>query len=117
MVMPLAAGVMFDPSCLRSRGTGAEPQRTVFYAAGGRFYKTNRLLRRGELVCVKRETFAGKVCYGIHTEDGQRIGYVPREMLQILDSRRIIRAEVVSTRDFGVPWNRYKICLTTTTTY
>jgi putative IMPACT (imprinted ancient) family translation regulator len=73
----------------------------------------NRSVKPGEGVCIRRETFEGKVCYGIHSEDGQRIGYVPREMLRILESRRIVEAHVVSTREFGVPWHRYRIRLTT----
>jgi hypothetical protein len=114
--MPLVAGLMLSRSYSRTERADAQSQKLVFYVAGGRFYKLNRSVRPGEGVCIRRETFEGKVCYGIHSEDGQRIGYVPREMLRILESRRIVEAHVVSTRKFGVPWHRYRVCLTTLVT-
>ncbi len=79
-LMPLVAGVMLDPTRSQTNRSGAQSDGLVFYVAGGRFHKTNRPVKPGADVFISRETFEGKVCYGVYNEDGQRIGYVPKEM-------------------------------------
>jgi hypothetical protein len=111
--MPWAAGAMLGP--IRSQSGRLSPQsdKLIFYIAGTRFYKTDRSAKTGEDVSIRRETFEGEVCYGVYNQDGSQIGYVPKEIVSILETRGIVKARVISTREFGVPWHRYKVCLNT----
>jgi hypothetical protein len=111
--MPWVAGAVLGPTRSQSGRPGVQSDKLIFYVAGARFHNTNRPSKTGENVSIGRETFEGKVCYGVYNQDGTRIGYVPKEMVSILETRSIIKAQVISTREFGVPWHRYKACLTT----
>ncbi len=111
--MPLFAGAVLDASGSRTDSTGQQARRLVFYLAGERFYNIVRSIGEGERVTVTREMLDGKVCYGVFSKCGQRMGYVPKGMIGMLEGRRIIDAHVISAREFGVPWRRHKIGLTT----
>ncbi len=110
--MPLAAGAALGAGYLESSSSGRQAQTVVFYVAGGRFYKIPASAKEGDLVRVSRERLKGEICYGVHSTTGQRMGYVPKDMVSILEGQRIVDARIIFARRFGVPWRRCRVRIT-----
>jgi hypothetical protein len=88
-------------------------RKLVFWVAGERFYTMKSALKAGDRIDVTRESFKGKVCYGLYNSRGQKIGHVPQGMVPGLAKVRILDAKVLSARPYAVPWRRYRISIAT----
>lgn len=80
-----------------------------FHVAGVRFHPTLHVLKMGDRLIMKRDSWNGERCYAIYTEGGQRIGYVPRQMIPTLGDLADQEWRLTSINSDTVPWKRYKI--------
>ncbi len=84
----------------------------AFYVAGARFGALPTGVRVGDGVRVRREPFGAQIRLSLHTEEGSLIGYVPRELIPLIESRDLIAARLTFVDLNAVPWKRYKVELT-----
>ena len=80
-----------------------------FYLAGARYYKPHRPIRSGQLVNIEREIFENKTCFGILDEAGDKIGYVPKDLISVLEHKSILDSRISSVHEFALPWRRYRV--------
>ena len=80
-----------------------------FYVAGVRFLNRIPIVEEGTPVNLKKEEFDNEVCYGIYTNDGSKIGYVPRRLVPELRFRSIGRSYLSSVKPHAVPWERFRV--------
>jgi hypothetical protein len=80
-----------------------------FYAAGVRFLNRIPIVEEGTPVNLKMEEFDNEVCFGIYTNDGSKIGYVPRRLVPEIRFRSIGRSYLSSVKPLAVPWERFGV--------
>jgi hypothetical protein len=80
-----------------------------FYLAGARYYKPRRPIKAGQLVSIVQEAFENKACFGILDEAGDRIGYVPKDLISVLEHKHILDSRISSVHEFALPWRRYRV--------
>jgi len=80
-----------------------------FYIAGVRFNPTLDVLKMGDRLIMKRDSWNGERCYAIYTEGGQLIGYLPRQMIPILGDLADQEWRLTSINSDTVPWKWYKM--------
>lgn len=89
----------------------AESGRCRFHVAGVRFHPAASRVRAGEPLEVRPELFAGERCFGLYSSRGERIGYVPRQLVKEVDGRAVRGAVLSEVRPFAVPWKRLRVTI------
>jgi hypothetical protein len=84
-------------------------ERYSFYVAGCRFYKHQKILRRGEQIKIKLGSFRKERCLVITDFRDQVIGHVPRGWISCVQSGRIIDSYLSRVDHNGLPWKRYEV--------
>ncbi len=93
----------------RHKNRDVTPALKPFYIAGVRFNPTSEILQPGERLFIKRELWHGERCYGIYSERGHRIGYVPRKLVPFFNDFVDRSWQLASVEPDSVPWKRYKV--------
>lgn len=94
---------------LGTGGATGDGTRMSFYVAGVRFHGGHHDVRVGEMVELRPAKWRGEVCYGIHTREGSRLGFVPRAVVPALEHRHRVEAHIVMADPHAVPWKRYRV--------
>jgi len=83
--------------------------RRAFYVAGVRYHPTRHTLAAAERVSIVPETFRGEACLAVYSPAGEKLGYVPREKLDVFPLDRTSTGEVVLADAHLPPWRRYYV--------
>lgn len=108
--MIVAAGAMGLPNWSLVQKTKRNHDFS-FYVAGVRFNSSSEHPNVGSCVRIVPEMWNQQQSYAIHSESGQRIGYLPRKMIPSLQGLTGRQWQVASVNLNGLPWKRYKIAL------
>jgi len=90
------------------RRPAAESGQCRFHVAGVRFHPAAGRVREGEPLEVRPELFAGERCFALYSSQGERIGYVPKELAGEVEGRAVRTAVLSEVRPFAVPWKRLR---------
>ena len=111
----IAAGfTFFSGSSETRRGLSTVADETTFFVAGARFYKRAFEVSTGDPVSIQPAIFGNERCLEIFTMKNERIGYVPRSLVNMLNECRIIESYISSSNKHAVPWKRYAVTVKTT---
>jgi hypothetical protein len=80
-----------------------------FYVAGVRFNPVQNLPELNDRVLIRSGEWRGRSCYEIHTENGERIGYVPRRYISQIPAIQDRAWRICAVKPDAVPWQRYRI--------
>lgn len=86
-------------------------QAFTFYVAGVRFSSLSERLNVGSYVRIVPEMWKQEQCYAIHSDAGQRIGYVPRKVISTVEALVSPKWIITEVNRNALPWKRYKIAL------
>jgi hypothetical protein len=70
-----------------------------------------RTLRQGATATVSRDRHDGKACYRVLDENGMTIGFVPRDIVSVLEQRRIKSAWLSKVNPHAVPWRQVELTI------
>ncbi len=93
---------------LRQGSVDADTQVRSFFVAGSRFNALPEV-RPGDPVVIRPESWRGEPCYGVYTEAGQRIGFVPRSLVSRFTPDPRAGWRVAAVDRHAVPWKRYRV--------
>ena len=105
-ILPL---ICWAPGSSLRQDQDSSAREIRFYLAGAKYYKPSRPIRSGQLVNIVREAFENKTCFGILDEAGDRIGYVPKHLVSLLEHESIRDSRISSVHEFALPWRRYRV--------
>lgn len=108
-LLTFGCGLLAAPFLTLRRISGYGSRTLSFYVAGVRFHRMIDHLKALDRVKLRSEVFGKENCYGIYTEYGHRIGYVPRNLVPVFNDFSVHDAYLCSIRPHTVPWKRYKI--------
>lgn len=91
------------------KSSSVKPLR--FYIAGVRFQTVKPVCYLGQKLNVKQQHFDQSVSYAIHSQSGERLGYVPKKLVPLLVSQKIAAVRVDKFSPHAVPWKRYRVLL------
>jgi hypothetical protein len=80
-----------------------------FYVAGVRFNPIQVPPGINEAVRIQRREWRGRACYEVRTQNGERLGYVPRRWILEMANTAEHEWRICGVNPNGVPWKRYKI--------
>ena len=81
-----------------------------FFAAGVRFQDpVSTPLSTGDNVNIRGEDFDGSLAYAIYSDQNQRIGFVPDDLVSTLPVNNTYNGTMLKVSTYAVPWKRYRI--------
>lgn len=92
------------------KSSNVKPLR--FYIAGVRFQTVKPTCYLGQKLNVMQQHFDQSVSYAIHSQAGERIGYVPKKFVPIVAKQKIAAVRIDKYSPHAVPWKRYRVLLT-----
>ena len=107
-------GLLTSASCLAIMGGWrwrVASDLHCFYVAGVRFNPVPNLPTVNERVLIRAEEWRGHVCFGVHTQNGERIGYVPRRHISKIAAIAEREWHLCTVNPDAVEWKRYKVIL------
>jgi hypothetical protein len=106
-------GILLSASCIAStwkwRWLARDSSPEWFYIAGVRFNPVHTPPDVDEPVRIERRDWRGHACYEVQTQNGERLGYVPRRRILAIQKLTDGEWRVSKVNAYGVPWKRYKI--------
>jgi len=82
-----------------------------FYVAGVRFNPVQNPPTVNERVLIRSEEWRGRLCFGVHTQVGERIGYVPRRYISKIADLAEREWHLCVVNPDAVAWKRYKVVI------
>lgn len=89
------------------------PKAAAFYVAGVRFNRVAIPPRLNERVVIQEEQWRGLSSYAVLTQQGERIGYVPREAIPMVTETAAAKDRwcLCAANRFALPWKRYRVSI------
>jgi len=111
----IAALFAFSAGCSQTRrGPDTVFDERTFFVAGARFYKRAFEVSTGDRVRIKPATFRNEPCLEVLTMRNDRIGYVPRSLVSMINESQIVESYISSSNKHAVPWKRYAVTVKAT---
>ena len=107
-------GVLTSASCLAIIGAWrwrVTSDLHCFYVAGVRFNPVQNFPTVNERVLILPEEWRGRLCFGVHTQNGERIGYVPRRYISKIAEIAQREWYLCAVNADAVAWKRYKVVI------
>jgi hypothetical protein len=82
-----------------------------FYVAGVRFNPVKNPPTVKERVLIRSEEWCGRLCFGVYTQVGERIGYVPRSYISKISEIAEREWHLCAFNPDAVAWKRYKVMI------